>query len=60
MKLRVRKDDFNVLVWPLEVLNLRNALTYFSMQTISPEIFGKPLHVAGETPESVYLRVQNF
>lgn len=30
------------------------------MQTISPEIFGKPLHVAGETPESVHLRVQNL
>lgn len=30
------------------------------MQTISPEIFGESLHVAGETPESVDLRVKNL
>lgn len=34
--------------------------TYFSVKTISPEIFGEFLHVAGETPESVNLRVKHL
>lgn len=34
--------------------------TYFSVQTISHEIFVESFHVAGETPESVHLRVKNF
>lgn len=35
-------------------------LTYFSVQTISPEIFGKFLHVTGETPEGVHLGVEDL
>lgn len=34
--------------------------TYFSAQTISPEVLGEFLHVAGETPEGVDLRVKNL
>lgn len=34
--------------------------TYFSVQTISPEVLGEFLHVAGETPESVDLRVKDL
>lgn len=30
------------------------------MQTIRPEVLGELLHVAGETPESVHLRVENL
>lgn len=35
-------------------------LTYFSVQTISPEVLRELLHVAGETPESVDLRVEDL
>lgn len=35
-------------------------VTYFSVQTISPEVFGKFLHVTGETPEGVHLGVKDL
>lgn len=34
--------------------------TYFSVQTISLEIFGELLHVARKTPESIHLGVKDF
>lgn len=48
---------FSTFLWFVRNLN---SPTYFSVQTVSHEIFVESFHVAGETPESVHLWVKNL